>query len=129
MYFFLSSQIYTGRYRPPHARKNPVVTQDDCLENIEVGSFVAVNLSNCDKVPVLGKVLEASADRVKVHYWKGSFKGKWSPHNAPRTRTAWVDDLPKECIILCSFSLTEGNKLFPSTRKHLQDEYKRLGKI
>ena len=90
---------------------------------------MAVNLSNCDKVPVLGKVLEASADRVKVHYWKGSFKGKRSPHNVTRTRTAWVDDLPKECIILCSVSLTEGNKLFPSTRKHFQDEYKRLGKI
>ena len=91
--------------------------------------MAAVNLPNCDEVPVLGKVLEATADRVKVHYWKGSFKGKWSPHNVPRTRTAWVDDLSKECIILSSFSLTEGNKLFPSTRKHVQDECKRLGKI
>ncbi|XP_068752651.1 uncharacterized protein [Montipora capricornis] len=62
-----TQQIYTGRYRPPRARENPVVTQDDCLENIEVGTFVAVNLSNCDKVPVLGKVLEVTADSVKVH--------------------------------------------------------------
>ena len=49
MYFFLSSQIYTGRYRPPHARENSVVTKDDCLENIEVASFVAVNLSHWEE--------------------------------------------------------------------------------
>ena len=49
---------------------------------------MAVNLSNCDKVPVLGKVIEVTADSVKVHYRKGSFKGKWSLHNVPRTQTA-----------------------------------------
>ena len=49
MYFFLSSQIYTGRYRPPHARENSVVTKDDCLENIEVASSVAVNLSHWEE--------------------------------------------------------------------------------
>jgi len=87
---------------------------------------VAVNLANCDEVPVIGKVLEVSADEFKLHYWKGSFKGKWRPQNAPRTRTPWVNDLPKTCIILCSFSLTEDGKLFPSTRKHLQEEYEKL---
>ena len=29
-------------------------------------------------------------------------------------------------IILCCFSLTEGDKLLPSTRKHLKQEYDRL---
>ena len=56
---------------------------------------MAVNLSNCDEVQVLGKVLEATANRVKVHYWKGSFKGKWNPHNVPRTRTSWVMISPR----------------------------------
>ena len=37
------------------------------LKMVEVGSFVAVSLSNCDKVLALGKVLEATADRVKAH--------------------------------------------------------------
>jgi len=35
----------------------------DCLENIEVGKFVAVHLVNYDKVPVIGKVLEVSESR------------------------------------------------------------------
>lgn len=77
-----SLQIYTGRYRPPRQRENPVETVEDHLHNIEVGKFVAVNLSNCDKVPIIGKVLEVHDEEVKVHYWKGSFKGKWSPQNA-----------------------------------------------
>ena len=111
-------QIYTERYRPPQVRQNPVETTDDCLDNIEVGTFAAV--------AVIGKVLEVNAETIKIHYWKGSFKGKWSPQNVPRSRDPWVDERLKNCIILCSFSLTEGSKLFPSTRKHLQDKYAKL---
>lgn len=121
-----TQQIYTGRYRPTRERENLVEAVDDCLENIEVGKFVAVHLANYDKVPVIGKVLEVNGDNIKIHYWKGSFKGKWSPQDVPRRRTPWVDELPKTCIILCSFSLTEDSKLLPSTRRHLQDEYARL---
>ena len=57
------------------------------MENIEVGKFVAVHLVNYDKVPVIGKVLEVSEDMVKIRYWKGSFKGKWSPQDVPRRWT------------------------------------------
>lgn len=121
-----TQQIYTGRYRPTRERENLVQAVDDCLENIEVGKFVAVHLANYDRVPVIGKVLEVNGDSIKIHYWKGSFKGKWSPQDVPRRRTPWVDELPKTCIILCSFSLTEDSKLLPSTRRHLQDEYARL---
>ena len=91
-----------------------------------MGKFVAVHLANYDRVPVIGKVLEVNGDSIKIHYWKGSFKGKWSPQDVPRRRTPWVDELPKTCIILCSFSLTEDSKLLSSTRRHLQDEYARL---
>lgn len=91
-----------------------------------MGSFVAVHLENYDRVPVIGKVVDVKEESVKLHYWKGSYKGKWKPQNAPRSKSPWEDELPKTCIILCSFSLTEGDKLLPSTRKHLQQEYARL---
>ena len=45
----------------------PVVTHDDYLENIEVGSFVAVNISNCDKVPVLYGALLRTVSSKRVH--------------------------------------------------------------
>ena len=40
---------------------------DNCLEKIEVGTFVAVHLANYEKVPVIGKVLEVSENMVKIH--------------------------------------------------------------
>ena len=90
-----------------------------------MGKFVAVHLANYDKMPVIGEVLEVNGDNITIHCWKGSFKGKGSPQDVPRRWTPWVDELPKTCIILCLFSLTEDNKLLPSTRRHLQDEYAR----
>ena len=70
-----------------------------------------------------------NGNNIKIHYWKVSFKGKWSPQDVPRRLTTWVDELPKTCIILCSFSLTEDSKLLPSTRRHLQDEFARRSSI
>ena len=78
-----------------------MLTRADFLDTIEVGSFVAVNLS---KVQVIGKVLQINTDSVKIHYWKESFKGKFSSQNLPRSRTgAWVDELPKKSIIFRLF--------------------------
>ena len=85
-------------------------------------------MSNYDKIPVTGKDLEINNHAVKIHYWKGSFKGKSSPQNSPRSRTLWMDELPKSFLILCSFSLTDGDRLLPSSRKHFQSEYSKLEK-
>ena len=87
-----------------------------------MGKFLAVHLANYDKVPVIGKVLGVNKDMVKIHYWKGSLKVRWSPQDAPRRQTPWVDELPKTCIILCSCSLIKDSKLLHSIRKHLQYE-------
>ena len=76
--------------------------------------LVAVYPSNYDRIPVLGKVLEIKTDSVKIHYWKGSFKGKFSPQNLPRRETPWVDELPidisGETIDLSSANLCVGVK-------------------
>ena len=119
-------QVYTGRYIPPQQRANPVLTEENCLAEITVGTFVAVHIDNWDKVPVIGNVVEVKEETIKVHYWQGSFKGKFRPQNVPRSCSPWVDELPKTCVILCSFSLSDENKLLPSTRKYLQEEYVRL---
>ena len=119
-------RFYCFRYTVEGIDLNPVPTVDHCLEEITVGSFVAVHIENYDKVPVIGNVLEVKEDSVRMHYWKGSYKGKWKPQNAPRSQSPWEDELPKTCIILCFFSLTEGDKLLHSTRKHLQQEYDKL---
>ena len=65
-------------------------------------------------------------DNYRCHAQPHPIIVKWNPLDVPRRRTPWIDELPKTCIILSSFSLTEDSKLLQSTRKHLQDEYAKL---
>ena len=91
--------------------------------------FVAVFLSNCDEEPVIGVVKEVTEDNFKIHYWKGNYRGRWSPLNLPRSIEPWTQMLPKECIILHSFELTEAKKLQATTRKHLMEKYTSLRNV
>ena len=102
---------------------------DDFLATLEVGFFVAIYFENYDKIPVIGKVLSIGENKFQVHYWKGTFLGKWSPQHLPRKKAEpWLEELPKSCIV-CSFKqLTEDNKLMPATRNFLKERYTALRK-
>ena len=78
-------------------------TVDHCLEEITVGSFVAVYLeklrqSACyriscgSKIGQLGRTIGMALTKAN-----GSYK------IPPRSHSPWEDKLPKTCIILCSF--------------------------
>ncbi|XP_074628853.1 uncharacterized protein LOC141886566 isoform X1 [Acropora palmata] len=119
-----TQEIYTGRYRNPRERRDRVEVTDNFLEHLHAACFVAVFLENYDKMPVLGKVISVGETHFKIHYWKGSYGGKWSPQNIPRRRTEpWLEDLPKSCIVCCDFHLTEDNRLMPSTKTFLKNRY------
>ena len=96
---------------------------DGFLDGLQVDAFVAVLLSNWDKEPVIGVVKDLSANEFRIHHWKGTYKGKWTPQNIPQSNDPWTEMLPKECIVLHSFELTDGMKLLPTTRKHLAKKY------
>jgi len=97
---------------------------DNFLENLQAGCFVAVFLENFDKTPVIGKVMSVGDTFFQLHYWKGSFGGKWSPQHLPRRRAEpWLEDLPKSCVVCCGFDLTEDGKLMPSTKTFLKNRY------
>lgn len=100
---------------------------DDFLDKLEVGCFVALFFDNWDKEPVIGRVLSVGEHNFHVHYWRGSYNGKWSPQNIPRRKTEpWLEDLPKSCIVCCGFDLTEDQKLMPSTKTFLKNRYATL---
>ena len=120
-------QAYTGRYRNPREREDPVQMSDDFLENLQDGCFVAVFLENYDKMPVIGKVTSVGDTDFQLHYWKGSYGGRWSPQHLPRRKAEpWLEDLPKSCIVCCGFHLTEDSKLMPSTKTFLKNRYTAL---
>ena len=121
---YLLFQIYTGIYVLPI--NNPVEQVESFLEGLQVETHVAVFLSNCAEEPVIGIVKEVTEDHFKIHYWKGTYRGKWSPLSLPRTREPWMEVLPRECIILHSSELTEAKRLQLTTRRHLMAKYTSL---
>lgn len=86
------------------------MVDDDFLTSLEVGCFVALYFSNYEKEPVIGKVISLEDNYFEVHYWKGTYLGKWSPQHIPCRRA-------QPCS---SFQLTEDSKLMPSTRNFLK---------
>ena len=46
------------------------------LETLQVETFAAVFLSNCDDESVIGVVKEVTEDQFKIHYWKGTYRSK-----------------------------------------------------
>ena len=116
-------QIYR-RYRNPREREVPIQMVDDFLATL---CFVAMYFENYDKELVIGKVLLIEENHFQVHYWKGTYLGKWSPQQLPyRRKEPWLERLPKTCIACSGFQLSENSKLMPLTRNVLKDRYSAL---
>ena len=104
-----------------------VIESDNPYENLKVGSLVAVLLSNYDKYPVIGEIIELGEENVQIHYWKGSYLKSWAPHNITKSKEKipWTDTLPKRSIILSNFILKD-NKLTSGQRRYLRSRYEEL---
>ena len=122
-------QVYTGRYQKDV--ENQVREVEDHLVNLRVGCMVAVLLENYSKdKPWIGKVLSATDDEFQIHYWKGSYNKPWPPDMVKIKdgkffkEVPYTDILPKMCILLCAFELTEESKLTKWQKKYLQEKLK-----
>ncbi|XP_032217810.1 uncharacterized protein LOC5517433 [Nematostella vectensis] len=117
-------EIYTGRYRRPEERAAPVaLVEGNFLEGIAVGAFVAMYFANSNEIPCLGKVLKLETDHFEVHYYKGTYNGRWTPRHVPRKRaTPWTERLAKTCIVWWG-QLVDGMKLEKATRTFLKERY------
>lgn len=116
-------QIYTGRWRRLEERETPVELIDDYLKDLEVGCFVAMFFENSDEIPCIGKVLELEEEHFTVHYYKGTYGGKWTPRHVPRKKhVPWNERLPKSCIVCCNFTM-ENDRLEIAFRKFLKERY------
>ena len=119
-------QVYTGPHQNPRQRKQRVLQVEDHLEQLAVGCFVAVALSNWKKTPVIGEVVNLEGEMFTIHYWKWSYNRPWEPHNHLQSNQPWTDVLPKNCILLANFELEDNNRIGAGTKKYLQQQYKRL---
>lgn len=101
---------------------------EDHTADLELGSFVAVNLLDWDQTPVIGKITAINDGHVTIHYWKGTYESSWKPDHFRRNRrkVAWTQDLPKEVILLSNFTLTRDKYLRAETAAYLRDIYSRI---
>lgn len=101
---------------------------EDHTADLEVGSFKAVNLLDWDQTQVFGRVTIKNDGHVTKHYWKGTYESSWKPDyfRTNRRNVAWTQDLPKEVILLSSFTLTRDKYLRPETATYLRDVYSRI---
>ena len=126
------SQIYTGPYRNP-ARRAQNVQENADVNLLKEGDFVAVELENYHRTPVIGKVFELNEDGFVICYWKGSYNKEWTPHTLPAHRgdkesRLWTQQLPKSCILCFGFTLDDSSKLLPGTKSYLKKAYKNTNK-
>lgn len=96
------------------------------MDELQVEQLAAVYLSNCDEEPIIGIVKEMHWEKFTIHYWKGTYGGKWSPLNKPRSREPWTQELRKQCILMHSFGLTEAGKLQHTMKTFLRQKYAAL---
>lgn len=125
--FFL--QITIGRRNFNQGER--VEHVDDHIAGLTVDSFVAVSLANCNKTPVIGKVTAIGEDTISIHYWKGGYNSEWHPdsYRARSSRSQpvpWIQDLPKDAILLSNFQLNENNRLLADTKRYLKRVYAEL---
>ena len=69
------------------------------VDLLKEGDFVAVELENYRRTPVIGKVFEVNEDGFVICYWKRSYNKEWTltrfPHVEERESRLWAQQLPK----------------------------------
>lgn len=87
---------------------------------------MAVNIYGFKKVPVLRKVIAVGESSFEKEYWKGSCLKGGMETLGVAGENVWTFTLPKECLLVANFQLTENNKLANETCKYFKDTYGKL---
>ena len=92
----------------PRNRRNPVEQVDSVwgASSWKICGSGAVKLSRWASNLCYHENI-TSETTFEIHYWKGTYRGKWSPQNVAYRRVPWTEELPKTCALLHSFDLTD----------------------
>lgn len=77
--FFCRLQVYAGPYKNPRNLASRVNKVSHHSEALKRNMFVAVNIEDYNKIPVLGKVRSVEDVTFVLEYWKGTWKKEWKP--------------------------------------------------
>lgn len=96
--------------------------------SLAVGQMVAVVLDEEENSLPYGlcKVLNLVGETMSIHWWgtksrKG--KGVWYPLQKRGTSQAFLQDLPKDCVLYSGFELSKGKKIPAATHRRIMRNY------
>jgi hypothetical protein len=116
--------MYSGGYR--NKRHEVQSVNDTSL--LAIGHLVAIDCENCDKEPLLGKVLKIEESEIKIVWLEGAYNKSWKvaktrdPTNK-RKLIDWRDTIPESSVILFDFEFTTTNHLRKKSINHLKRAY------
>ena len=88
---------------------------NDFLENLQADCFVPVFSENYNRVPVTGKVMLVGDSHFKVHFWKGSYDGKWTLQFTSHENDGYI-----------SLKIYQRHSLFPMAFNSLMTHIKQI---
>ena len=77
--FFCRLQVYAGTYKNPRNLASRVNKVSDHLEALKGNVFVAANIKDYNKIPVVGKVRSVKDFIFMLEYWKGTRRKECKP--------------------------------------------------
>lgn len=118
--------MYTGAYVAPKEKQKEVIHNQN-LEELEPGMMVALDYEAYTERPLIGEVKEVKKDTILIVWYGGSWSSKWqiAKKNKGRKKVEWLEEVPKDTVVLFDFSLTNKGKLRGATVRALRESYKR----
>ena len=77
--FFCRLQVYAGMYKNPRNLASRVNKVSDHLEALKGNVFVAANIKDYNKIPVVEKVRSVEDFIFVLEYWKGTWRKECKP--------------------------------------------------
>ena len=78
--------MYNGTY---HSKQHAVQAVSD-TSLVEVGHLVAVDCENCNKEPLLGKMLKVLNEEIEIVWLEGEYTGGSQSRGIQETRGKWL---------------------------------------
>ena len=89
--------------------------------SLQVGHLLALHVENSDEWPAIAECCHVGVNSVTVRWYRGDYLSAWAPYRIAdpkdkRKKIYWEQTVPRNSIILYSFSLTRTKHLNPLTR-------------
>ena len=94
--------------------------------SLQVGHLVALRTEKSEDAPWIARVTSQDDSNINIVWMEGSYNRRWkiAQVRSGRALVDWKDSVPKACIIMYGFELTNTQRLRKETVSELKELYK-----